>query len=149
MTKKAEPKTTQAKRFKEAKGPQKSVGKSRFSNLVVAKRRQKFYTTGKGSVGVLLRSRRVVKVIRVTRAKQNERLQELTGIEPKGKRSVVFKGFSEVVIGAVDAYANLIMELAAEFAKKRRGGNNRTQGLKLKVEDIMSAREIIKKIAHQ
>jgi len=134
-------------RHKEVKTTKKPGKKSRFRPLVKAKRREAFYKTGKGSVGLLVRRSRVVRVIRNVRRIENVRYQELTGIETKGKKQVLYKGFPDVIVGAADAYANRVMELAAEFAKKRR--KNGAKGMKLRIEDIRSAKWAIKTIAHQ
>lgn len=104
-----------------------------FSNSVIAKRRTAFYSTGKGSVGILVKYPRLVRHIRKIRRDQNERYKEITGAS-EDKKNVLFKSFPDVIIGAVDAYANRIMELAAAHAKSRR--SDEKKGLKLKKKDL-------------
>lgn len=119
--------------------------KGTFSNAVVAKRRKAFYSTGKGSTGVLIRYPRLVRYIRKIRSEQNKRYEELTG--SKDKKNVLFKSFPDVVIGAVDAYANRIMEFAADHAKSR--NKDGKKGLKLRVEDLEFAIRWIKKFSNE
>jgi hypothetical protein len=116
-----------------------------FSNTVIAKRRKAFYTTGKGSVGVLIRYPRLVRYVRRIRKEQNKRYEELTGSTEK--RNVLFKSFPEVLIGAVDAYANRIMEFAAAHAKARNKDENK--GLKLKISDLEFAIYWIKRFSNE
>ena len=131
-------------RFKEVKKQSKHTGgKSRYRPLTQAKRRHTYFKTGKGSVGLLVRRPRVVRVIRKLREIQNERYLALSGIENDGKKKqVLYKGYTEAVVGALDAYANRIMEMAARFAKGR-------PKKKLRIEDLESAIWAIKKISRQ
>jgi len=137
-----------ASRFQSAKAPAgskkpASERKRHAKPSTTAKRRNKFYSEGKGSTGVLVSRPRLTRVIRNARKAQTERYRELTGIEPKGKRAVLKRGFVDVSVGAMDAYANRIMEIAAEFAKGRRG-----KSMTLRTEDIVRATQCIRRIAH-
>jgi len=132
-------------RLKQAK-QHRTKSHNTFSNSVIAKRRAVFYKTGKGSVGVLVRYPRLVRYIRRIRREQNERYHEITGSSAEKKKNVLFRSFPEVLIGAVDAHANQIMELAAAHAKERH--KDETKGLKLKIADLEFAIYWIKKLSH-
>ena len=119
-----------------------------FSNTVIANRRKAFYTTGKGSVGVLVRYPRLVRHIRKIRREQNARYQEITGSEEE-KKNVLYKSFPDVIIGAIDAYANRIMELAAAHARERNRKKDSKKGLKLKITDLEFAIYWIQKLSHE
>lgn len=127
--------------------------KRHFKQATTAKRRQTFYTTGKGSVGLLVRYPRLVRNIRRIRKDQNKRFEELTGIvaeEGASKKIVLFRSFPEAAIGAIDSYANRVMELAADHAKTRRSGKKpKVGGLKLRIEDIQFAIRWIRKISSE
>lgn len=147
-------KLSNSSRFKSAKAPVASKApakapqegeesakpKRHFRPSVKAKRREKFYSVGKGSTGVLVSRPRVARVIRNARKVQSIRYQQITGIEPSGKRPSLSKGFVQVAVGALDAYANRLMEIAAELAQGRRT---------LRMQDINRAHEVIQKITHQ
>lgn len=144
-------KLSNSSRFKSAKAPVASKApaktpegeekpKRHFRPSVKAKRREKFYSVGKGSTGVLVSRPRVARVIRNARKIQTIRYQQITGIEPSGKRPSLSKGFVQVAVGALDAYANRLMEIAAELAQGRRT---------LRMQDINRAHEVIQKITHQ
>lgn len=122
-------------RFGSIKKPKATVKKTHFKPKTIIKRRKAFYTTGKGSVGVLIRLPRLVKLIRCIRKEQNERYKELTGDESTAKRSVLFKSFPKSINGALDAYANRLMEFAEDHAKYRRKPGSK-KGLKLRKTDL-------------
>lgn len=122
------------------KDEEQKTKKRQFRPSVKAARREKYYSTGKGSTGLLVSRPRLVRVIRNARKAQTLRYAELTGIEPKGKRQVLSRGFVDVSLGALDAYANRIMEVAATLAKGRRT---------VRIEDIECAHRMIQKITHQ
>ncbi len=144
------------KSVKKPHGPPPTEGekkKRHFKQSTTAKRRQTFYTTGKGSVGLLVRYPRLVRNIRRIRKDQNKRFEELTGIvaeEGASKKIVLFRSFPEAAIGAIDSYANRVMELAADHAKTRRSGKKpKVGGLKLRIEDIQFAIRWIRKISSE
>lgn len=113
--------------------------KRHYRPSVIAKRRETYYTTGKGSVGVVIRYPRLVRYIRKIRKEQNQRYEKITGFPPgDSKKIVVYRSFPDTVIGAIDAYANRIMEFAAAHAKDRksRKGKSADGGLKLKKKDL-------------
>ena len=127
--------------------------KRHFRPSVIAKRREAFYTTGKGSVGVVIRYPRLVRYVRKIRKEQNQRYEELTGFPPgESKKIVLHKSFPDTAIGAIDAYANRIMEFAAAHAADRKNrkvqeaGKEKKVGLKLKKKDIEFAVYWIRKL---
>ena len=132
-------------RLKEVKKPQ-SKSKNHFKSSVLARRRTAFYSTGKGSVGLLVRFPRLVRHIRRIRKAQNARYAALGGLPDQEGRSVIFKSFPTVIIGAIDAYANRIMELAAAHAECRRTPD---KGLKLRKEDLTFAIDWIRKLSNE
>jgi hypothetical protein len=149
----SEPKKSAAKkpssvsRLRETKKPA-SKKTNRFSSKVLARRRQAYYTTGSGSTGLLVHRNRVVRHIRAIRKTENQRVKAITGFESDKKQNVIFKTFSQVVVSALDSYANRIMEIAEKVAKGRahkEGGG----GIKLRMSDLKTAIEIIVKIAYQ
>lgn len=118
-----------------------------FKPSVIAKRRQNYYANGKGSVGVVVRYPRLVRYIRKIRKEQNQRYEKLTGYSSESKKIVLYNSFPATTIGAIDAYANRIMEFAAEHAKARKNnkGSQKT-GLKLKKQDLDFAVRWIRKL---
>lgn len=136
-----------------AKKSDSTKKKRHFRPSIIAKRREAYYTTGKGSLGVVVRYPRLVRYIRKIRKEQNQRYEQLTGFAPgESKKIVVYKSFPETTIGAIDAYANRIMEFAAAHAKDRKNrkallnGNDKKVGLKLKKKDIEFAVLWIRKL---
>lgn len=148
VKKPASKKPSSISRLRETKKPA-SKKTNRFSSKVLAKRRQAFYTTGSGSTGLLVHRNRVVRHIRAIRKIENERVKAITGFSNNDKKkNVIFKTFSQVVVSALDSYANRIMEIAAKIASGRahkEGGG----GVKLRVSDLEKAIEIIVKVAYQ
>lgn len=141
-------------RLKTAKAPRSTVEKKKhhFKPSVIAKRRKAFYTTGKGSTGVLVRHPRLVRYIRKIRKEQNKRYEQLTGgAVEEGKKIVLFHSFPDTLVGAIDAYANRIMELAADHAKGRRSqkGKPPKVGMKLRKDDLIFAIRWITKLANE
>ena len=127
--------------------------KRHFRPSVIAKRREAYYSTGKGSIGVVVRYPRLLRYVRKIRKEQNDRYEKLTGFDPsESKKIVVFKSFPLTTIGAIDAYANRIMEFAASHANDRKNrksvkdGKERKVGLKLKKKDIEFATFWIRKL---
>lgn len=143
-------KILQSKRFREIKTPQKSTGTKRFKSSVLAKRRQKFYTTGAGKTGLPLKHSRVMRHVRHVRDIQNKRINEMAGLDDK-KKTVIYSGFGEVIMGAVDAYGRQVQKLATDFAKERRRmtGGTEKQGLKIRSKDYIMARDWIRRIARK
>lgn len=135
-------------RLKGVKKPSSTSVKNHFKNSVIARRREAFYSTGKGSVGFLVRFPRLVRHIRKIRKDQNARYATLGGIkeDEDSNRNVLFKSFPQTLIGAVDAYANLVMELAAEHAEVRR---HPEKGLKLRKADLELAIRWIARISNE
>ena len=149
MPSKTKTKSSTPSRLKETKKPRSTGSKNHFKTSVIARRREAFYTTGKGGVGLLIRFPRLVRHIRRIRKDQNARYVELGGIpedDEKNHRSVLFKSFSQTVIGAIDAYANRVMEFASEHAESRR---HPEKGLKLRASDLEFAIRWIKKISSE
>jgi hypothetical protein len=140
------PRSTVPSRLKTVKKPKATGAKGHFKSSVLAKRRKAFYSTGKGSVGLLVRFPRLVRHIRKIRKDQNARYAALGGLPDEEGRSVIFKSFPTVIIGAVDAYAGRIMELAAAHAESRRTPD---KGLKLRVSDLEFAVRWISKISNE
>jgi hypothetical protein len=144
----ASKKPSSLSRLRETKKPA-SKKTNRFSSKVLAKRRQAYYTTGSGSTGLLVHRNRVVRHIRAIRKIENERVKAITGFSNGDKKqNVIFKTFSQVVVSALDSYANRIMEIASKIASGRshkEGGG----GVKLRVSDLEKAIEIIVKVAYQ
>ena len=135
-------------RLKGVKKPKSAASKNHFKNSVIARRRAAFYSTGKGSVGFLVRFPRLVRHVRKIRKDQNARYATLGGIkeDEETHRTVLFKSFPQALIGAVDAYANRVMELAAEHAEPR---HHPEKGLKLRVADLEFAIRWIAKISNE
>lgn len=145
-------------RLRAAKAP-KTGSKGHFKPSVQARRRTAFYSKGKGSVGLLIRMSRLIRTIRKIRKDQTARTNRLMGIEAppeqpveagkKAKGAVLYKGFSTTLGGALDAYANRVMELAAEHARGRKNPGNAKTGLKVKPSDIEFAVRWIGRIANE
>jgi histone H3/H4 len=133
-------------RLAEAKQKKKRAGKSRLRPSTQSKRRQKYYKTGEGSVGLLVRRPRVVRFIRKIRETQNERIAKITGSGTStSKKNVISRGCVDVMTGALDARANQLMDQAFQFAKHRK----KKGGLKIRRADLELARSNIAKIKRQ
>ncbi len=153
--KKNSPSAATAKKADAEEGKEKRRQGRRFRPSVIAKRREAYYTTGKGSVGLVVRYPRLVRYVRKIRKEQNLRYEQLTGSAPSdSKKIVIFKSFPNTAIGAIDAYANRIMEFAAAHAsdrksKKEQNGKEKKVGLKLKKKDIEFAVYWIKRLTSE
>lgn len=145
LKKKAKRSTFQS-RLREIKKPA-SKKTNRFSSKVLANRRKAYYTTGRGSTGLLVHRNRVVRRIRAIRKDETARVQSITGYENNKEQKVIFKPFVQVAVSALDAYANRILEIASMFAKKR--PHKEDAGMKLRISDLESAIELIIKLAYQ
>ena len=132
-------------RLGQVKIKSKKPGKSKFRPSIQAKRRQNYYKTGKGSSGLLIRRPRVVRYIRKFRREHNLRYAEITSTDVSTKKEVMYKGVPDVFVGALDAMANQVVALAADFAKQR----PHKGGIKLRKSDLIIAMRTIKNLKSQ
>jgi len=121
------------------KEPKNKPTKDSFKPSVKSQRKKYYFKQGEGSVGVCIRRPRLLRFMRNIR-----KHSKVTGLTTKSTKQVFYKGYTDVVIGAVDAYTNRLLETAAGYAKQRKSGT----GLKLRKSDLEEARKLIIKISH-
>ena len=113
--------------------------KGKYSKKAISKRRQAFFTTGKGGQGLLVRSSRIFRHLKRIRDEANEEYNNVAGDYFKGigKRKAISKAYIQTISAANDALANRIMALAYDFAVERNGGKK--EGLTLLNRDLDKA----------
>ncbi len=134
------------RRFTEVKMKKKRPGKSRYRPSTQAKRRETYYSKGAGKSGLLLRRPRLVRHLRHIRKEQTARYAEITGSDTSGdKTQVIYKGCVDVFMGALDARANQIMEMARDLVSER----PHKGGMKVRNRDLINATRIIARLRTQ
>ncbi len=113
----------------EVKHP-KSHAKNHFKPQILAKRRENHY---KNTVGIYIRFPRAARRFKRIRKEQNKAYKQMTGID--NTSNIICKSYTQSIIGALDAYANLLIKIAKEKNEK---------GKKLHKSDLEFAEKMIK-----
>ena len=121
-------KTANNKRFSEI-APQKA-SKGKFKKNVIAKRRARYYSHGKGTTGLCIRPSRMSRLIRSLIHSTLKEYAELTGQEYNPDQKVrLYTTFSTPIIGSIDRLLNLHLKLCAaadNMCASRPGGRKLT-----------------------
>jgi len=116
-------------RLAEVKHPQ-SHAKNHFQPKILAKRRENHY---KNAIGIYIRFPRAARRFKRIRKEQNKAYKQMTGID--NTSNIICKSYTETIIGALDAYANLLVNIAKKKNEK---------GKKLHKSDLEFAEKMIK-----
>jgi hypothetical protein len=135
-------------RYRVLKGYE-SNKKNKYSSKALSKRRHKFFTTGKGAHGLLVRPTRFRRHLGRIRTEAAAEFAAIPGstFEGLGKRKTMAKSFVQTISAANDALGNRTMALAYDFGKARHGGGdgvkllNRDMELAIKWTSILSRRQ--------
>ena len=128
--------------------PKKVLKKEPFKASVKNERKKYYFKQGEGSVGVCIRRPRLLKFMRETRKNLAPKLMTTTNKNGKKTKEVFYKGYTDVVIGALDAYTNMLLKTAMECAKQRQNKSGKVVGLKLNKTDLELAKKLITKLTY-
>ena len=123
--------------------------KGHYKRETIQKRKREYYTTGKGSEGLLVRIPRCGKHIRQIRGNVSESFGTLIGDDNEKTKKVVFKSFTQTAVAGLDASANELLETAYKIADINGAKKLAGEEIRLQKKHLEGARMLIQQLRSQ